>query len=214
MKSHINRILPTLLIVLIPILTACPGGGPPAPGREISFPDQGVSISLADGWEAEVIGTDWSTWERIQKGRTDEPWVFPPVTATHIGAGAIGQDMRYRAWRFKGVEGVFDQTVNPLTSQYPVPPGLWSLDPQKLDLIQDSRRPLEWPSLNGIEATTRLYENTHGMSPNATLWHTYTVIFVVEGNTYEFVMSIPDQMDPYDWIEEFWKSVEDVQISE
>ncbi len=212
MQSTIKRITTFLLIAILPILVACPGGGPPAPGREISFPDQGVAIMLADGWEGEVIGTDWSTWTRIQKGRTDETWVFPPVTVTDIGEGAIGRDLRYRTWRFKGVEGIFDPSVSPLTSQYPVPQGLWALDPQKLDLRQDSRRILDWPSLTGVEATTRLYENTHGMSPNATLWHTYTVTFVVGENTYEFVMSIPDQMEPYEWIEEFWVSIEDVQI--
>jgi hypothetical protein len=75
-----------LLITTSILITSC-NPGPPTPGREVAFPEQGVTIKLADGWIGEVVSADWSVWERIQKGRTDETWVFPPVTARDEAAG-------------------------------------------------------------------------------------------------------------------------------
>jgi hypothetical protein len=115
-------------------------------------------------------------------------------------------------WRFKGVTGTFDPNVNPLSSQYPVPPGLWSLDPLKLDLIEEREQPLPWPGLTGVTANTRIYENTHGTGATSAIWHTYTVIFNRGGNAYEFVMTIPDTFDFRDWIDKFWTSIEDITI--
>ncbi len=201
----------TILTMLAVVLTSC-GGGAPTPGREMSFPDQGITIRVADGWECEVISTDWTTWQRIQKGRTNEPWIFPPITATNLAEGGQGHNNRYMYWRFKGVTGTFDPHVNPLTAGYPVPPGLWILDSQKLELLETETRILEWPGLSGTESTCRLYENTHGSGATSAIWHTYTVVFSYDPNTYEFVFSLPDYIDHRDWIDKFWESIEDVTI--
>ena len=202
-------ILVSFTVILVTLSCA---GGPPTPGREIAFPDLGVSIRLAEGWEGQVVSTDWSVWDRIQKDRTDEPWVFPPVTARNETAGVVTSDGRYMNWRFKGVIGTFDPSVNPLSSQYPVPEGLWSIDPQKLDLIEERDQALPWPGLSGVTANTRIFENTHGTGGTSAIWHTYTVIFNKGDNAYEFVMSIPDTVDFREWIDEFWASIEDVVI--
>jgi len=206
----------SISLILFLLLTSC-GGGPPKPGREISIPEVGLTIKVAEGWECEVTGVDWTTWQRVQKGRADDPWVIPPVTCRDIETGGQGPNaLRYMNWRFKGVEGVFDPTVDPLTSQYPVPPGLWALDPMKLELLETQKRQLPWPGLlsvaPGVEATCRLYENTHGMGASSALWHTYVVTFVVEGNTYEFVMSLPDYVDHRDYMDKFWLSIEDLSL--
>jgi hypothetical protein len=193
-------------------ILSCSGGGPPTPGREISLPAQGISIELAEGWEGLVVGTDWSVWERVRKGRADDPWVFPPITARNEAAGPQGGGGRYMNWRFKGVTGTFDTLVNPLTSQYPVPEGLWSLDPQKLELLEQADQLLPWPGLADVTAKIRLYENTHGVASTASLWHTYTVTFNRGPTAYEFVMSIPDTVYHRDWIDEFWASIIDVSI--
>ncbi len=207
------RGIPTLpILAILPLLISCTGGGPPGPAQEISFPDQGVTLRLADGWQAEVIGPDWSLWQRVQKGRADDPWVMPPITATDIATGAPGPGDRLMNWRLKGVRGNFDPSVNPLTSAYPSPPGLWILDPQKLDLLETRTRTLEWPGVAGTQATTRLYENTHGAGGTSAIWHTYTVTFNVGPNAYEFVMSLPDYVDHRDWIDRFWASIEDLSI--
>ncbi|MCX6645237.1 MAG: hypothetical protein NTY09_02595 [bacterium] len=213
MRIHIRQCILISLFISILLSLSC-AGGPPTPGREIAFPKQGVTIKFADGWIGEVVSADWSVWERIQKGRTDETWVFPPVTARNEGAGPQGGEgeLRYMNWRFKGVTGTFDPNVNPLSSQYPVPPGLWILDPLKLDLIEERDQPLPWPGLAGVTANTRIYENTHGTGATSAIWHTYTVIFNRGGNAYEFVMSIPDTSDFRDWIDKFWTSIEDITI--
>ena len=212
---HTSGVIRLTILALSAILIAsCGSGGPPKPGREMAFPDQGVTIKVADGWECEVTGVDWATWTRVQNGRSDEPWIFPPVTCRDVASGGQGPDgMRYINWRFKGVKGVFDPNVNPLTSQYPVPPGLWALDAQKLELLESEKRSITWPGLAGTEAWCRLYENTHGAGATSAIWNTYTVIFVVGENTYEFVMSLPDYVDYRDYIDRFWTSIEDVQIN-
>ena len=85
----INSAFIFFAIVLVNLSILSCSGGPPTPGREIAFPDLGISIRLAEGWEGQVVSTDWSVWERIQKGRTDETWVFPPVTARNEAAGRV-----------------------------------------------------------------------------------------------------------------------------
>ncbi len=215
---HIRMTLAIIAIISFAILVGSCGGGPPKPGREISLDEHGVTLRLAEGWEGEVIGTDWTMWRRVQRGRGGEPWIIPPITVTNVGAGPRQADERVMKWRFKGVEGVFDQTVSPLTSQYPVPPGLWSLNPQMLDRLETHIRERPGSGVGGggegggVEALCRLYENTHGEGPTATLWHTYTVTFSIESGTYEFVMSIPDTGGPRDWMDAFWTSIEDLTI--
>jgi len=208
---HLPVVLFTITVIMLSQISCTPGG-PPVPGREMSFAEEGVSISVADGWQLEVEGTDWTMWQRVQKGRGEVTWVFPPVTATNVAAGTIGDAERYMTWKFKGVEGVFDETISPMTSNYPVPPGLWSLDPVKLDLIETQNRTLAWPGLSGIQPTVRLYENTHGAGASQAIWHTYVVTFAHGPNTYEFVMSLPDEAPMREWIDEFWASIEDVTI--
>ena len=204
--------LATLAIAGFCILfSSCGPGGPPTPGREIVL-DEGVTLTLIEGWEAEVVGTDWAMWRRVQRGRGEQPWVIPPITATNVAGGTFGYDRRKMYWRFKGVEGVFDPTVNPLTDAYPVPEGLWSLDPQKLELEWDHTRVLPWEGVSEIEATVRQYENTHGFGELSQLWHTQVVTFVVGANTYEFVLAIPDSADQRDWKEQFWGSIESLTI--
>jgi len=200
------------LLALTPLSASC-GGRPPAPGREISFPDYAITVRVAEGWEARVDGPDWTTWRRVVKGRADEPWVFPPITATNVAAGTFGPANREMYWRFKGVRGTFDPNVYPLSADYPKPPGLWMLDAQKLELLETEPRTLEWPGVAGTQATTRVYENTHGASATSAIWHTYTVVFNHGPNAYEFVMMIPDDVDFRDWIDEFWKSIEDVSLT-
>ena len=202
----------TALVCLSITLVSCSGESPPKPGRELSLPDYGVTIRLADGWVAKVESTDWATWQRVKKGRATDPWVFPPVTATNVGAGIMGPDDRYMTWRFKGVKGTFDPAVNPLTSGYPQPPGLWTLNSMKLELLETETRTLKWTGMSGIDATCRLYENTHGTGATSAIWHTYTVVFNCGPNACEFVMSIPDFADYRDWMDQFWASIEDVTI--
>ena len=208
-----NRYLLIISLLITVLLTSC-GGGPPTPGREMSFADLGVTIKVAEGWECNVTGVDWSMWGRIQKGRADDPWVIPPVTCRDIATGGLGQNSaRFMNWRLKAVDGVFDPNVNPLTSQYPSPPGLWILDSQKLELLETEKRILTWPSLDGVEATCRLYENTHGAGATSAIWHTYTVIFVVDEITFEFVMSMPDYVDHRNYMDKFWLSIVDLEIA-
>lgn len=212
LKSAVIRFY--LILIFSLLLTASCGSGAPQPGQEMSFPEQGVSIRLAEGWEASVDGPDWSTWQRIQKGRTDEPWVMPPITGTNVAAGTFGPADRMMYWRLKGVRGNFDPTVDPLSGEYPYPPGLWMLNAQKLELLETVPRTLPWTGVEGIEATTRLYENTHGAGATAAIWHTYTVVFNVGPNAYEFVMSLPDFIDHREWIDKFWASVEELSIQQ
>ena len=211
---RIPLIIPVLIFLTFVLLSISCTSGAPQPGQEMSFPEHGVSIRLAEGWEASIDGPDWSIWQRIQKGRTDEPWVFPPITGTNVAAGTFGPNNRLMQWRFKGVEGNFDPNVHPLTGAYPTPPGLWILDAQKLELLETVPRVLPWPGVEGIEATTRLYENTHGAGATASIWHTYTVVFNVGPNAYEFVLSLPDDIDYRDWMDEFWTSIEDLGIQQ
>jgi hypothetical protein len=201
-----------LIALLSSISVASCSSGPPKPGRDITLKNQGVTLKLAEGWEGEVESTDWTMWRRVQRGTGEEPWVIPPITATKVGAGPQGYDDRSMQWRFKAVKGVFDPTVNPLTSSYPVPPGLWSLDPQKLDLLEDQTQNLPWEGVSDIQATVRLYENTHGYAETSQIWQTLVVTFVVGGNTYEFVFSIPDSADKQEWTNAFWSSIEGLTI--
>ena len=211
----VSRQKPGLLILLLgllPLILSCGGGGRPKPGREIDMPRFGVKLILSEGWEAEVEGSDWTMWRRVQRGTGEEPWVIPPLTATNVGAGALSAEERVMVWRFKGVKGTFDPNIDPLTGRYPVPPGLWSLDAQKLDLLETTTRALPWPGLQGVEATCRLYENTHGAGATSSIWHTYTIIFNVAPNAYEFVLSIPDTADYREWMGNFWNSIQDLSI--
>ena len=175
--------------------------------------EHGVHLKLADGWTGEVAGSDWTMWHRVQRGTGEEPWVIPPITVTNTGKGPSGTaDERTKNWRFKGVKGAFDPKVDPLTSSYPVPPGLWSLDPLKLELQESTLKALPWKEVSDIQATVRLYENTHGTGETSALWHTYTVTFNAGPNAYEFVMSIPDNAVTQDWIDSFWASIEDFSL--
>ena len=201
------------LIAIIILLSSCSGDKPPTPGREINL-KEGVSIKLAEGWVGQVEGTDWTQWERVKKGRADDPWVIPPITATNEGSGPLAGDERRMSWRFKGVKGTFNPAMSPTTSAYPVPKGLWSLDPLKLELQETETKILPWPSTPGLEATCRLYENTHGTGAASALWHTYTVTFNVGENAYEFVMSIPDNADFREWVKSFWASIENLSFAE
>jgi len=204
--SKIRFLFPLLILTLF-ITTSCTKG-PPAPGQTITLEEQGITIGLSDGWEAEVEGADWTLWQRVQKGRAEEPWIIPPVTVTNVELGSVGREQRMMQWRLKGVVGEFDPTVNPESSPDTVPPGLWALDSTKLELLEQSHRILEWSGLEGVEAEARLYENTHGYADTSAIWHTYTVAFTHDGNTYEFVMSLPDTIDYRDWIEQFWSSIQ------
>lgn len=209
--ARIPSVLIPFMGVLL-LLVSCGGSGPPKPGRVIDMPNLGVRLALSEGWEAEVTRSDWTMWRRVRRGTGEEPWVVPPLTVTNVGAGPMGARERVMTWRFKGVKGTFDPNVNPLTSQYPVPPGLWSLDPQKLDLLETTTKPLPWPGLESVEATCRLYENTHGAGATSSIWHTYTVVFNAGPNAYEFVLSIPDNADYREWIDELWASIEDLSL--
>jgi hypothetical protein len=205
-----RKLIPVVVLAFLTGVLSC-AGGPPKPGKDITLPKEGVHLVLSDGWTAEVTSVDWTMWRRVQRGTGEEPWVIPSITATMTStAPSAGPDDRTMNWRFKGVSGRFDPTVNPLTSAYPVPPGLWSLDPQKLDLIESDIKALPWPSIGDVQATVRLYENTHGTGETSALWHTYTVTFNVGPNAYEFVMSIPDTPDYRDWIDAFWASITDL----
>ena len=193
-----------ILALVMPVLSCMES--PPHPGQEMTLKEHAVHLKLADGWSAEIPSEDWTMWTRVKKGRGEEPWVIAPITATQDAAPHI-------QWRFKGVSGKFDPQVNPLTSSYPVPKGLWSLDPQKLDLLETETKTLPWGSMSDIQATCRLYENTHGADATATIAHTYTVTFNAGPNAYEFVMSIPDTAKDYhDWINTFWGSIADFSM--
>ena len=198
--------------ITLGILAASCAGGPPKPGREINLKEHHVHLKLADGWTGEVVSEDWTLWQRVQKGRAQDPWVIPPITVTNTGAGPSQGNEGVKNWRFKGVKGTFNPNVSPLTSAYPVPPGLWSLEPQMLDLMETDTKMLPWPSVSDIQATVRLYENTHGAGDLATLWRTYTVTFNAGPNAYEFVMSIPDVENYRDWMNAFWASIEDFSV--
>jgi hypothetical protein len=211
LRSMLNILAATALII---IYTSCSGGGPPKPGQVITLKEHSVHLKLATGWTGEVVGSDWSQWRRVQRGSATDPWIIPPITVTNTGKGPSGViDERTKNWRFKGVKGTFDPKVDPLTSSYPVPPGLWSLNGMKIELQESELKTLPWPNVSNVQATVRLYENTHGVGETASLWHTYTVTFNVQDNAYEFVMSIPDNAETKDWIDSFWVSIEDFSVS-
>lgn len=201
-----------LVVTVCPLLiTSCSGEKPPEPGSEISMDKYGIHIVLNDPWTAECEGSDWSTWTRQQKGRVDEHWLFPPITATKNEAG--GMYDRTKHWRFKGVVGLFDPGMNSEMPGYPVPEGLWALNPQMLEMQSQDQMTLPWASAESIQATVRIYENTHGEGAAATLWHTMTVTFNVGGNAYEFVMSIPADMDKRELVDDFWASIQTLEIA-
>lgn len=201
------------VFILLVVFTLSCGDSPPKPGQDISLKEFDIHIVLHNGWEGEVTGTDWTMWRRVKRGTAEEPWVIPPITVTNTGAGPMGVDERVMSWRFKGVEGRFDPQVNPETSQYPVPPGLWSLDPQKLELQETQS--LKLPFMNReIRAVCRLYENAHGFGASESLWHTYTITFPIEEYTFEFVLSIPDTASTRDWQQAFWDSINKMSMSD
>jgi hypothetical protein len=207
------RSLICFFTIIFLVATVSCADTPPKPGQNITLKENGVSLKLSDGWTGEVVSADWTLWERIKKGRANDPWVIPPITVTHSGAGPTKEGDRVEGWRFKGVKGKFDPSVDPATSAYPVPPGLWSLDPQMLELQETDTKNLPWAGVSDIEATCRLFENTHGAGDMATLWHTYVVTFNAGENAYEFVMEIPEGADSKSRVDSFWSSIIDLTVN-
>ncbi len=204
--------LAVLFVMLISVVLIMSCAQRPRPGRIIDCIDQGVTLTLVNGWEGETIDTDWRAYKRILKGREDFMWVFPPITARDIPVAEVEDRSGYMKWRFKGVEGTFDPNISPTSRDFPVPPGLWSMDPTKLEVLGSNRVILEWPGVQGTEATARIYEVIRGTGDTMAIRRTYVVTFNYGENAYEFVMFIPNPNFERDYIEAFWSSIEDVQI--
>ncbi len=199
-------------MILVALISISSCARPPQSGREIIYPSHGITVILADGWEGEVISTDWLAWKRILKGREDFMWVFPPLTARNISVEEARKTRNCIKWRFKGVEGNFDSNLSPTSPEFPQPPGLWSMDPTKMSLVENRTITLDKPGLSGIEATARVYEISRGMGDLDAYWNTYVVTFNYGPNAYEFVMLIPTTENSHARIDIFWNSIEDVSI--
>jgi len=202
------------LIILTFILSLITSGCAKRPisGRVVECIDQNMTLTLASDWEGEVIDTDWVAYKRILKGREDFMWVLPPITARDIPVAEARDTRNFIDWRFKGVEGEFDETISPFSPDFPTPPGLWAMDTSKIQLLGDYNVTLTWPGVEGTQAVTRIYEHVRGMGDTTAIWHTYTVTFGYGPNTYEFVMLIPITENDQDYIDMFWASVENLEI--
>ncbi len=205
------KIVPVLLIVIIMLAVILTRTHKPEPGRIIET-EEGVTLTLAGGWEGEVIEVEWLAYRRILKGREDFKWVFPAITSRDIPVDEVEHSRGYIKWRFKGVEGNFDSDVSPSSPDFPVPPGLWSMDQQQMMLLWSYDVPLPWPGVEGTEATTRMYEVCRGLGDTSAVWHTYVVTFNHGPNAYEFVMLIPMTESDESYMELFWSSIENVEI--
>jgi len=194
------------IIILFVISLYCISCGGKGTFQSKSFPDVGVTIEVAGDWQMAVKGADKSAFKLKLEGQPD--YVFPPVTAAK---GDPTQDYvnPIPNWRFIGVKGEFDPKMNPMTSGYPKPDGLYFVGNTKGELQDERVRELPWPGAEGVQATVRLYEITHGVESlgTADLWHAYTVTFNHKGNALEFNFQIPSQADTKIWIDEFWKSI-------
>ncbi len=199
-----------VICTVLLMVTSC--ARKPSPGRIIECVNQGVTVTLANGWEGEVVETDWLAWKRILKGREDFMWVFPPITARNIPVSEVENTRNFIRWRFKGVEGTFDVDISPSSPDFPVPAGLWSMDPTKFQILYSQTVPLPWPGLSGTDATVRMYEHVRGMGDVSAIWHSYVVTFNYGPNAYEFVMLIPSSEIDQNYIDIFWASIENVSI--
>jgi len=186
----------------------------PDPGRIVDASDWGVVLTLTPGWEGEVDDLDWLAYKRNRKGREDFSYVFPPITARDIPIAEAEKNNRHTRWRFKGVEGSFDKDISPMAGDYETRnPGLWTMLPEQLSLIGSWNVTLDFPSLNGIQATARLYEHTLGRGDVSAVWRSYVVTFNHGPNAYEFAILIPSDQDDQVYIDRFWASIQDVSIN-
>ena len=198
-----------LSIFLVPVLIASCGGKKTFQSK--SFPDVGVTIEAAADWQMAIKGADQSAFRLKLQGQPD--YVFPPVSAAK---GNPLEDLvnPIPNWRFIGVKGEFDPEMNPMTGSYPRPEGLYFVGNQKGELQDERVRELPWPGAEGVQATVRLYEITHGVESlgTADLWHAYTVTFNHNGNALEFNFQVPSQADTDGWIDGFWKSITKLEL--
>ncbi len=206
------KIILHLSIFMTLLVTASSCMRQPESGRIIHCGDHGVTITLMPGWEGEVHDLDWHAFKRNRKGRDDFKWVFPPITSRNIPVSEVEHTSKFIKWRFKGVEGAFDNGMSPLSRECPMLPGLWTMPPEKVEVLYSTKVILEWPGLSGTEATTRLYRHTRGMGDLDAFWLSYIVTFNHGPNAYEFVMLIPSSESDQVYIDSFWGSIENVSI--
>ncbi len=198
---RVTQAIVILLLSVFPALISSCGG--PKTFSEITL-DTGVTITVADGWLMTVHSSDKSAFEHRLSGQPE--YIFAPITCAQ-GDPTATDLSNIRNWRFIGVKGEFDPKMNPMTSEYPVPEGLYFVGPMKGELVDEYNEKLRWPGAEGIEAVFRLYEETHGTGAFSDLWHAYTVTFNYGGNAYEFNLRIPSEVDRQKTIEEFNKSI-------
>ena len=199
-----------LTLLLIPILLSSCGG--PKTFQTISMPEVGMTIEVASDWLMTVKSEDKSAYKSRLEFQPD--YAMPPVTA------AKGDPTQEYAnpipnWRFIGIKGEFDPEMNPLRDPYPVPEGLYFVQSLKGELEYEKVEDLPWPGAEGVKATVRLYEITHGLESlgTADLWNAYTVTFNHKGNAMEFNFQIPSGAGADNWIDAFWSSIVKMELS-
>ena len=197
-----------VLLLTAFFIVSCGGGGPKN-FQEISLPDVGVSIKVG----SECWMTVWPSDKSAFKSRLSHhpEYVFAPITCAK-GIPDAETISRIPNWRFVGLKGEFDPTMSPFSPDYPKPDGLYFVNSMKGELINEYKRELPWPGAEGVEATVREYEETHGAGGFSDLWFAYTVTFNHNGNAMEFNMRIPSGPDPDDWHDLLWSSITELKL--
>ena len=202
-----------LSLLLLTIVVAAPGcSGGQKVFTEKAYPDLGLVIVVNDNWGMTVRGSDNSAFKHRLAGQPE--YIFPPITAAK-GDPTPADISRIPNWRFIGLKGEFDPEMSAMSADYPQPEGLYFVEPIKGELVEEDVRELPWPGAAGVNATVRLYEETHGLEALATadIWHAYTVTFNHDGNAYEFNLRIPSEANRLDWTDGFWQSIINLELS-
>jgi hypothetical protein len=197
---RVTQAIVILVLSVFPALISSCGGA--RTFTEITL-DTGVTIGVEDGWLMTIRSSDKSAFEHRLSGQPE--YVFAPITCAQ-GDPTATDLSNIRNWRFIGLKGEFDPKMNPMTSEYPVPEGLYFVGPLKGELVDEYSKKLDWTGAEEVDAVFRLYEETHGTGAFTDLWHAYTVTFNYDGNAYEFNMRIPSEVDTQ-------KSIYDFSIS-
>jgi hypothetical protein len=208
MPKHRCLILFLLLAALL-VTISCGGEKRPDNFKELTMPDVGVTIKVDPEWTMTVWPADWSAYKSKLDFQPD--YIFAPITCAK---GTLDPETitRIPNWRFVGLKGKFDPNMNPISSSYPQPEGLYFVEATKGDFLHEYKRELPWPGAEGVEATVREYEETHGAGGLSDLWHAFTVTFNHNGNAMEFNMRIPSEADPYEWHEFLWSSITELKL--
>jgi hypothetical protein len=199
-----------MLLMTATIATSCDGGQKTF--TDIALPDVGIGIKVAEGWLMAVKRSDKSAFEHRLSHQPE--YVFAPVTAAK-GDPLTGDIYHIPNWRFIGLKGEFDPEMSAFSPDYPKPDGLYFVKPLKGELVEQYTQELPWTGAQDVKAVVRLYEETHGSQATGTsdLWHAYTVTFNHKGNAMEFNFRIPSDVDKQNAIDDFWKSIVDLELS-